>query len=81
MDTDVLKHMLGMYKTDKHDHGFRNYFCSELSGDDHAALLRLEAAGLVERGRTINKETNLMWHATEAGVLSVGLDPKKVFER
>lgn len=77
-DSPILKHMLGMYVKNKKNWGFRNYFCSEMSGEDYDALLKLEAEGLVRRGRTINEGSNLMWHATEAGMRSVGLDPKKV---
>lgn len=73
-DSDVqnLKHMLGAQKhISKRNWGYRNHFCACKSGEDFDSMQRLEAAGLVVRGR--EQERSVFFHCTEAGCKAAGL--------
>lgn len=72
-DLSILRHMLGVASNvPKKDIGYRNYFNSCPGHSDLPALERLEANGLVRRGRPD------YWHATEAGCKAVGLTDKQI---
>lgn len=73
-DMNNLRHMLGVGShIPKKQWGYRNYFNAGEGHFDMPSLKRLEAAGLVFRGRRPE-----YWHATEAGYAAIGLPlPKK----
>lgn len=72
-DMGILRHMLGVASNvAKKDIGFRNYFNSCPGHGDLPSLERLEANGLVRRGRPD------YWHATEAGCRAIGLTDKQI---
>jgi len=76
-DTDLsyLRHMLGIGEHIKKRHwGYRNHFAP--GGVDIQYMERLEAAGLVRKGR-VYEDTNY-YHATEAGCVAAGLKPHQV---
>lgn len=76
-DMDNLRHMLGIGWHIRTKHwGFRNYFASSVS--DMPSMMRLEAAGLVRRGRPY--EDAYYFHATEAGCVAAGLSAKQTRE-
>jgi len=71
-DFAKLQHMLGAVQgKPKNRWGFRNYFAAG-SGQQHEAMQRLVAAGLVAAGRAANEMT--YFHATRLGCKAVGLD-------
>ena len=73
-DMDNLRHMLGVANNvPKKRWGYRNYYASSIS--DMPNMIRLEAAGLVRRGRPY--EDAYYFHATESGCLAVGLSAKQ----
>lgn len=73
-DRGNLRHMLGIASNvPKKQWGYRNYYASSVS--DMPSMTRLEAAGLVRRGRPY--EDAYYFHATEAGCLAVGLSAKQ----
>jgi hypothetical protein len=65
-DLDNLRHMVGAASRTP---GFRNHFAP--GGKDVDSMLRLEAAGLVIRGRRY--EETFFFHATEAGCKVIGM--------
>lgn len=72
-DLSILRHMLGVASNvPKKDIGYRNYFNSCPGHGDLPSLERLEANGLVRRGRPD------YWHATEAGCKAIGLTDKQI---
>lgn len=71
-DMNNLRHMLGVGShIPKRDWGARNYFNAGDGHSDMPSLLRLEAAGLIERGRPG------YWHATDAGYDAIALKKRK----
>lgn len=69
-----LRHMLGAgSEIPKANHGYRNRFCAEVGGPDHADLREMEAAGLVVAGGLINDGKGQFFHATLAGCKAIGL--------
>lgn len=82
VDMDNLRHMLGAdsrYK--KSQWGFRNHYCSSLSGNDYESMIRMEKQGLVKRG--IQQENSIFFHAKEEGCKAIGFNSrqiKKTFE-
>lgn len=72
---EILTHMLGAGPdVAKKRHGYRNRFCAEVAGGDHATLSEMAAAGLVKAGRLINDGRDQYFHATIAGCEAIGLD-------
>ena len=70
-DMNNLRHMLGIGShVTRKNWGFRNYFDSGES--DMPSMLRLEAAGLVERG-----SVGTVFHATKEGRAAVALDERQ----
>ncbi len=73
-DMENLRHMLGVGRhIPKRQWGFRNYYAP--SAGDMPSMRRLEAAGLVRRGRPY--EDAYYFHATEAGCMAAGLYGKQ----
>ena len=71
-DFAKLQHMLGaVQQYPKSKWGWRNYFAAG-SGQQHAAMQRLVAAGLATAGRACGDMT--YFHATRLGCKAVGLD-------
>lgn len=71
-DFAKLQHMLGAVKQyPKCKWGWRNYFAAG-SGQQHEAMQRLVAAGLVTAGRAANEMT--YFHSTRLGCRAAGLD-------
>jgi hypothetical protein len=75
-DMDNLRHMLGARSDNrKRDWGYRNHYCTSPGGDAYDSMVRLEAAGLVKKGRV--GVVNVFFHATEAGCRAIGFDDKQ----
>lgn len=75
-DVDNLRHMLGATRDSyKRDWGYRNHFCANKSGPDYESMIRLEAAGMVTRGRA--QTSSIFFHCTEAGCKAAGLNEKQ----
>ena len=71
---EILTHMLGASKHHKKSsHGFRNYFCAEVSSDTYKVLRQMAFLGLVREGRKINQDRDQYFIATEAGCKAIGL--------
>ena len=71
---DILRHMLGASRERrKRDHGFRNYFCALVGGEDYTTLQEMEQAGLVKSGLSINGGKMQHFHATIEGCEAIGL--------
>lgn len=69
---EILRHMLGVGSHIRQkDWGSRNYFNAEDGHSDMPTLLRLEAAGLIERYRPG------YWRATDAGYAAINLKRRK----
>jgi len=69
-DLDNLRHMLGMIKRPKRNHGYRNHFVA--GPVDIGSMNRLVAAGYAKRG-SIPTDSGPWFYATEAGCKAVGL--------
>jgi hypothetical protein len=73
-DMDNLRHMLGAQPhIPKQQWGFRNFFLP--GGIDVQSMERLEAAGLVSKGR-VYLDT-YYYHATEAGCAAIRLNKRQ----
>ena len=59
---ETLQHALGVDRERREP--YRNYYCAEDGSPDLEALV---AAGLMERGRTLNGGEDRYYHVTEAG--------------
>lgn len=71
---ELLIHMLGAGDhINRRSRGYRNYFCAEVGGPDHQAMVVMENAGLVRRGYTINDGRDQIFHATLEGCQAAGL--------
>lgn len=71
-DMNNLRHMLGVGShIPKRQWGYRNHFNADEGHSDMPSLLRLEAAGLIVRGRPG------YWHATAAGYDAINLKLSK----
>ena len=70
----LLTHMLGVGShIKKNQHGYRNYFCAGIGGDDFAAMKDMESLGLVVAGHIINDGRDQYFFATLKGCESIGL--------
>lgn len=75
----LLNHALGVSPAvAKSLHGYRNRYCATIGGPEHAAMMEMEAAGLVQQGRVINNGTMQFFYATRAGCEAIGLSPKAI---
>lgn len=72
-DMEILRHMLGVGShIPKKQWAYRNYFNAEDGHGDMPSLLRLQADGLVLKGRPG------YWHASEAGCRAIGLNERQI---
>jgi len=82
---DLLRHTLGANKENRESkHGYRNRFCADVGSSDDKSFEAMVAAGLAERGPTINEGTSVYYRATVAGCEAVGLSKaaiERAFER
>jgi hypothetical protein len=71
---ELLTHMLGAGSHVKRsNHGYRNYFCAGIGSPDYAAMIVMEAAGLVKSAHKINGGTDQYFFATLEGCKAAGL--------
>lgn len=80
----LLRHTLGAgAEKPKSKHGYRNYFCANVGSSDDKSLEEMVAAGLAEKGRSINGGKSVYYRATVAGCKVIGLSKaaiKRAFE-
>lgn len=64
-DLDNLRYILGVYKYNKAEWGYRNYFFTEENGDDYPSMLKLEKAGYVKQNPKRYEGGGMIFNATE----------------
>jgi hypothetical protein len=81
---DLLTHTLGAGShVRKSKHGYRNHFCASVGSDSDKAFEEMVAAGLAEKGSSLNGGKSVYYRATVEGCKAVGLSKaaiKRAFE-